>query len=394
MNMLSRRRSTARYLLAGMAGALIATTVHAQEGPFEIFEPRPTRAVVPADLIEGPHFCLAPTVQTFGYLNNFIMSSDYGTFNVQSDAMLRRLVREIHAIAVLQGITLTDAYADAPKQAALGPVRGVEDLAAQPVKSVEAVPTALFDVFARVDQGVDTTLSGDKSKYDDSAMAQALQMSSYKRDYAKQLGIDPYSSNQVLQKQLDSVAWAAAAGGLTVSVAAIGSGSATVAALSYARSLQQARDIVTAEPPTQLMIRNRAAPAAMEGTSGRVSVLQVALEAPDEVTAIFYREFAELLDGCGERVAHIISLRRFNRVIIALDANAKAVIVVPVDYMIWNERSAAAATDIAKTLQLQPGGDTFQLWITGVASPRFKKWAQALGIGVRNGVSTELPVLD
>jgi hypothetical protein len=67
-------------------------------------------------------------------------------------------------------------------------------------------------------------------------------------------------------------------------------------------------------------------------------------------------------------------------VVIALDANATAIIVAPMDYTIWNERSAAAATDIAKTLQLQPGGNTFQLWVTHVSSPRFKQEAQAFGV--------------
>ena len=85
MNVQSRRRSVPYYLLAGLAGALIATAVHAQEGAFEKFEPRNTKVVVPADLIQGPHFRLAPSFQTVAYQNNFVISSDYGTFVAPSD---------------------------------------------------------------------------------------------------------------------------------------------------------------------------------------------------------------------------------------------------------------------------------------------------------------------
>ncbi len=420
-----RRRSTLCGALAGLAGVLIATATLAQGGNFETFGPRPVGDVVSPDLLAGPHYRLAPTVQTSNYLNNFVVSSDYGTFEAPSDAMLRRLVREIHAIAVLHDITLTDSYAQALKQAALGPVRGVKALVNEPVATVKAVPGAVFNIFSRVGQGISTATSGEKTRYEDTGMAQALQMSSYKRDYAKQLGVDPYSSNPVLQKQLDSVAWAAAAGGLTLGAATMASGSEVVAGLSYARNLDQAREIVAADPPAELMLRAKAALdkmgidrrlrdrflaqkqyspraktilvsalAGMPQTTGKANMLVVALGAPDEVTAIFYQQMAELLDGYDERVAHISRLERYNRLVVARDVNGKAIILAPLDDVIWDERAASAATGIAKALKLQPGGDHVQFWITGTASPRFKQETQRLGIGVRESVGQQLPLLD
>jgi len=416
------RRTT---LCVAFAGALIATAALAQGGSFETFGPRPVGDVVSPDLLAGPHYRLAPTVQTWNYLNNFVVSSDYGTFEAPSDAMLRRLVREIHAIAVLHDITLSDAYAKALKQAALGPVRGVKALVTEPVETVKAVPGAVFNIFSRVGQGISTATSGGKTRYEDTAMAQALQMSSYKRDYAKQLGVDPYSSNPVLQKQLDSVAWAAAAGGLTLGAATMASGSEVVAGLSYARNLDQAREIVAADPPAELMLRDKAALdkmgidrrlrdqflaqkqyspraktilvsalAGMPQTAGKANMLVAALGAPDEVTAIFYQQMAELLDGYDERVAHITRLERYNRLIIARDANGKAIILAPLDDVIWDQRAASAVAGIAKALKLQPGGDRVQFWITGTASPSFKQEAQQRGIGVRESVGTQLPLLD
>ena len=52
-----------------------------------------------------------------------------------------------------------------------------------------------------------------------SRMKDAIGYSDKKRKIALQMGIDPYSTNTVLQKQLDDVAWASWAGGFTFSVA-------------------------------------------------------------------------------------------------------------------------------------------------------------------------------
>src|SRR5262249_20231963 len=247
----------------------------------------------------------------------------------------------------------------------------------------------------------------------------------YKRDYAKQLGVDPYSSNPVLQEELDSVSWAAAAGGLTVGALTMASGSVVVQAASYARNLDQARAIVAAEPPAELTRRNRAAFAKMgidkaladrflaqkqysprhktvllaalsgvDSAKGRGSLIQVALDAPNEETALYYQQVAELLDGYDERVARISRIVRFNRQVIAYDRNGKAVLLAPVDYVIWNAQLSAAAQKIAKSMQLKPGDSRFEVWIAGTASPRFKTEAAALGIVVKERVTTQLPLLD
>jgi hypothetical protein len=143
---LTGNRTTAALLVVAL---LFAAPIdgRAQESGFEEFEPRPARDVVSGNLVEGPHYRLAPTVQTFAFQNHFVVSSDYGIFEAKSDAMLRRLVREIHAIGVLHDITLTDAYGKALGQAAMGPVRGVEALIAHPADTVAAVPTAVSTSF-------------------------------------------------------------------------------------------------------------------------------------------------------------------------------------------------------------------------------------------------------
>jgi hypothetical protein len=426
---MSKRSCGLRWLLGYpalpiMAALLLAVTAPAAES-FDKFGPRSIQAVVSADLMQGPHYRIAATVQTYDFLNDFITSSDYGVFESRSDAMLRRLLREIPAIASLRQISTGDAYAKAVEQAALGSVRGVEGLVTQPVQTLENVPTAVFDVFSRSGAALNTAAEGQKTAYEDSASAQLLQMSSYKRDYAKRLGVDPYSTNPVLQKELDSVSWAAAVGNLTVGAASMAAGGPVMAALSAARNLDQAANIVASLPPAELALRDQAAMRrmgidnglaqqfmgqrqfsprhkyvlltaldAMTGTAGRVAVIRVSLEAPNEQWALFYQQMAELLDGYNDRVSPIVSIERFNRLILAHDQTGKAIVIAPIDYMIWNERVASVTEEMAKRMQLSPGGNKFELWITGTASPLFKGEAEARGIRVKDHVSAVLPLLD
>src|SRR5689334_10425174 len=96
------RRAICRVMLSGLLAALATVGAWGDER-FERFEPRSVGDVLPANLIQSPQYRLAPTVRAFGYLNDFVASSSYGVFEAESDTMLRRLVREIHAISVLQG---------------------------------------------------------------------------------------------------------------------------------------------------------------------------------------------------------------------------------------------------------------------------------------------------
>ena len=54
---------------------------------------------MPPTLLRGPHYQLGPTVRTFTFMYQYSVTSDYGAFTATSDARLRRLIREIAAIA-------------------------------------------------------------------------------------------------------------------------------------------------------------------------------------------------------------------------------------------------------------------------------------------------------
>jgi hypothetical protein len=70
----------------------------------------------------------------------YSVTSDYGVFAAPSDARLRRLVREIAAIAELQKVHQSDAFAKAAVEAEKGVVQGAQQLIENPVATIGAVP--------------------------------------------------------------------------------------------------------------------------------------------------------------------------------------------------------------------------------------------------------------
>ena len=103
---MSRFGLTRRTLLAttGWAASLPSAASAAMQDDWDTQpEIRPTESVVAPDLLRGPHYELGPTVTTLAYLNRYTVTTDYGPFIAPSDVRLRRLLREIAAIATTAG---------------------------------------------------------------------------------------------------------------------------------------------------------------------------------------------------------------------------------------------------------------------------------------------------
>src|SRR5262249_29028885 len=115
---------------------------------------------------------------------------------------------------------------------------------------------AVFSIFGRVSE---SAKRGGRSKYEDGVAQNLLAVSSFKREYAQKFDIDVYSSNEVLQRELNSLAWASAAGNLTLAAASMVTGAAVLQPASGLRTLEQAKNLVNALPPPELSKRNREA---------------------------------------------------------------------------------------------------------------------------------------
>jgi hypothetical protein len=372
---------------------------------FDSPEVRATTDVVPPPLLRGPHPQLGPTSSTFAFMNPYSVTSDYGPFTAPSDARLRRLIREIAAIAELQKIHQSDAFAKATVEAGKGVVQGAQHLIEDPVATIGAVPEAVFSVFGRVSEA---TKRGGRSKYEHGVAQNLLAVSSFKRDYAKKFDVDVYSTNEVLQKELSSVAWASAAGNLTLSAASMVTCAAVLQAASGLRTLEQAKDLVNALPATELSRRNREALRQMRvpdpvadrflenqmlssrhqtvivealkalgAIPVRSAFIQYAARADGEDTALLVQEMAELLADYHRSVSPIQRLEIYQSVPVAYTGQGSAVILLPIDRLLWTERTSGIATSLSQTLPKPQPVRKIELWMTGDTSNRAREGVAA-----------------
>jgi hypothetical protein len=403
-------------------GPGLAQEVALNQARFDSPEFRATADVVPPALLRGPHYQLGTTVRTFAFMNQYSVTSDYGPFSPPSDARLRRLVREIAAIAELQKIHQSDAFTQATVAAGKGVVQGAQNLINDPVGTIGAVPEAVFSVFGRVSEAAKR---GGRSRYEDGVAQNLLAVSSFKREYAQKFDVDVYSSNEVLQKELNSIAWAAAAGNLTLSAASMVTGAAVLQAASGLRTLDQAKNLVNALPATELSRRNRevlrqiGVPGAVAdrflenrllsprhqtviveamktlgGIPGRTAFIQYAARADSEDAALLFQEMAELLADYHRTVAPIQRIDIYLNVPIASTVKGSAVILLPIDRLLWTERTSGIATGLAQTLPKQRPIQHIEVWMTGDASTRAHEGLHQLGIALVEHAGQRLPLLD
>lgn len=111
----------------------------------------------------------------FAYQNRYtITSADYGPFTAPCDARLRRLIREIGAIAQLQAMQETDAFKKAALEAGKSPFRAARSLIDDPVGTLSAIPEGISSIFDRASEQI--RRSG-RSRYEDGAAKSLLAVS-------------------------------------------------------------------------------------------------------------------------------------------------------------------------------------------------------------------------
>ena len=147
-------------------------------------------------------------------MHHYTVDSDFGKFDVTGDSALRKLLREIDAIAKLHEVKKTKVYWDALKESGKRPLHFGKNMITHPVDTVSGTVKGVGTLFGNIKEGITETVHGTSDPSADNKAKQILQVATYKREWAYKLGVDPYSSNKALQKELNGVGWAGRPGRL------------------------------------------------------------------------------------------------------------------------------------------------------------------------------------
>src|SRR5256884_7064683 len=128
-----------------------------------------------------------------------------------------------------------------------------------PVNSSENVSKGVKKFMKGPGQKVKSSGKKEKSsdKSEGSQLEQMIGYSNAKRKVAVSLGVDPYTTNSVLRKELDGIAWATFAGGATFSVVTLPVGGAAGVGLTMTGVSSSMNQLLVEKSPEDLKAYNR-----------------------------------------------------------------------------------------------------------------------------------------
>src|SRR6266404_5442828 len=232
--------------------------VRRAEAAFEELPVLNASEILRPEFLAGPHHKVREPVPTYFGANQFTIDSDFGVFEANGNEMLVRRINEINAIAQLTDVSRTDEYKNALVAAAKSPVAAAKNMVNDPVNTIANVPKGIMKFMSRAGESVKNIgKKTESSAAEGSKMQQLIGFSDAKRKVAIKLGVDPYSTNTVLQHELDGIAWASFAGGATFSLATLPIGGGAGAALTVTNVTSSFDEMLREKSPTDLKIINR-----------------------------------------------------------------------------------------------------------------------------------------
>jgi hypothetical protein len=358
------------------------------------------KQILKPDFLSGGGYSVNDEVPTSTGRNRYLVASEYGEFSADGNIMLERRIREVAAIRQLKEVSRTDAYKEALKTATKSPLVVAKDVVTNPVGTITGIPKGIFKFANRAGQKIKEKTQGrQKSQYDESKMGDLSGFSKAKRGVAIDLGVDPYSSNETLQRELNGITWATFAGKMTFSVATMPVGGAAGLALTGANVTGNLNKALLDQDPAGLRLRNLKSMLAMgcdravanrfnnstvyspsmqtaivmdletlDGVANRAAFLDLAgSEATDEGDALFYVGTARILAELHAKKP-LARLQQVGRVPVAIRKDGRAIVAIQWDYAAWTDQAANfvglfKASDFGK----KPSGMTIA--ISGDASP-------------------------
>lgn len=411
------------------AGALVASELATAQsaGGYEASPVLAGSDLVPAELLKGPLHMVTEPVPLEGFFGRFVIESKFGKFSVLGVNMLGVRVNELQAIEALQEVQKSRAFQDSLVRAAQAPIQLVQGAITNPVGTVENVGQGLGNVLGRAGflarssaqrvadstsraspapsglppapegETVPSAFTGDPFGYNKA-----------RRDWARQLSIDPYTSNPVLRPLLDNASAASFAGSFAINTAI---GAASMGASLVVGFDTDVRDAVWNQPAVDLarqnesrllamgvggraardFLRNRwftpsmqtalvAALAKLDGSRGVESVVQVASRLQGETRVRFLVESVRLLGQYHDKESRLVKLRMSGIVPVGIADDGTLVAGAAIDYAYWDK----AAAEFAQRKELK--GKRRVLLLAGVASDPARQEFDKAGWMLRSGL--------
>ena len=392
----------------------LSAEMEPDEGPPLVF----SHHLVPEDLRGGERYQLGPIghVVNFGY--EFELYSDFGEYRVRGIDMLEKRVNEIHALERLEEISKTDAFAKSFSEVLKNPLVRTWIVARKPISTAAGVPGGVVRYmqgkFYEVKRGSRVVASktnlqnfknrepkapgdGESSEGTVKKVGSATKKLSRrhlgfdraKREWARRLKVDPYTTNDNLQYELERIAWASSVGSLAAEFAMPAS-----SVLSYTLQAQEmvwSKSELELERLNSIALNNMGIEAdvimifndfdhytlsektelvlTLEGldVEGRLELVRLLLEVQGREEALLMVKIVSVFGNYSQliRPLHRLEVRR--GLAVAVSEEGSIILPLALDYLHWSPD----LTDSLLSEEME--GVSRQLWISGTASSIAKR---------------------
>jgi hypothetical protein len=349
--------------------------------------------LLPVAALSGPGFYVQQQVPTNGAMGQYtivadasVFHADAGAYQVESLDLLKIRLSEVPAIAQLENMSQSGAFAKELATSAARPVEDAAHMVAHPMDTVTGLPSGIGEFFGRVDLGAKAIYStatnssesgGQRAEQTASETGSitltALGYDQVRRDLAKKLHVDPYSSDPILTKKLNHMAWVMFSARLAVNAAT----SVAVPGSMILSGVEITDDVIYQTPKGDLIMlvqkklkkiglsdteianfsHNEAIPLSLQVTAvktlenlgniaGRHSAAVTLSSVMTEYQARFLVTSMKMLVKWGQQNSPITGIK-MSGLLMGHDQNGNVIVPAPVDYVSWTPRIAGFATNPA-----------------------------------------------
>jgi hypothetical protein len=406
-----------RCFPAGWAVILLLLTLQdsafAQQRNFESPPILKAERLAPATLLNGNGFHVDDDVPTDGLTANFTIHTDVGTLQAHGLEMLKIRVAEVPAMIELQNTSKAGVFAKSVATNAARPVVAAGQMILNPVETVKGLPGGVSRFFGRVGLAgqkiaeaatePEEASGGEKTVEVGKRVGQTTRdvfgYEQERRELAKRLQVDPYTTNPILTEQLDDIALTAfrAHVGVTTTMSVFIPGSIAITGTRIVSTWvwdtpradlivmnqNKLEELSIPEATIKSFMRNPAYPLSVQtafvedlthvrDVAGVTQVVELANTAQSEDQARFLADALDMLANYHRTQTPLTSIVA-KGTIFGRDRAGVLIVPVEVDYVVWTTRAAYFANRPDLAAQKRA------IWLSGKMSPLAKKNFESLG---------------
>lgn len=364
---------------------------------FELSGPVAAADHLPAALLSSPYHEVQELAYADGLHLSFRLQTEQGLETVLGTPSLAVRVREVRAIAQLRQMNKSEEFAKALVQAGKDKVESVKGVVKDPVGTLKKLPQGASRFFGRISNSIQNADAGETDGR--AVLESALGVRRKKAQLALDLGVSPYSTDTVLQHELDLAARAMAGGALVVNAAGMALDGGAGAALSMIGINQTLQRALVESTPEELQARDHAALRALKVPEADIAVLlrnpwfspwQSSLivhllqetavdptlfvrQAASSLTqhdARYFVQLARLYHHHHQNVAPLTAFREEHGLLCALDQKGSLVVAVAADLMQWSPLLQSRAEEFRALVTPDGPVRSLVLVTDGALSPR------------------------